>query len=72
MPMGISIAKKKLIGAIWILGGDFNDIRKNDEKIGGRRKNENSFRCFRNFIVEMIIGDIRFKENISTWANNRE
>lgn len=70
--MGISTAKKKSVGARWIMGGDFNDIRKNEEKIGGMRRQENSFRCFRDFILEMEMGDIRFKGNISTWANNRE
>lgn len=53
-------------------GRDFNDIKGHDEKKGGRRRVENSFDDFRSFISEMEMGDIKFKGDTYTWANNRE
>lgn len=35
----------------WIIGGDFNDIKDNEENRGGRRREESSFMDFKNFIV---------------------
>lgn len=52
--------------------GDFNDIRDNNKKQGGRRRAENSFLDFRNFISEMQMGEIKFKGEPFTWANNLE
>lgn len=56
----------------WIIGGDFNDIKNDEEKKRGRKKSESRFCDFRNFILEMGIVDIKFKGEICTWANNRE
>lgn len=39
---------------MWFLGkGDFNDIRDNEEKSGGRRRPESNFRNFRRFIQDI-------------------
>lgn len=54
------------------MGGDFNDIRNSTEKKGGRARSEHSFQNFRTFIDEMNMGEIKFKDDPFTWANNRE
>lgn len=48
------------------MGGDFNDIKSEDEKRGGRERQESSFQAFRTFLDKLEIGDTY------TWANNRE
>lgn len=54
------------------MGGDFNDIVSNTEKQGGRRRQENSFTKFRDFIADMDMRIIRYKGEPFTWANNKE
>lgn len=54
------------------MGGDFNDIKDNSEKQGGRERLASSFVVFRNFISKMQMGEIKFKGEPFTWANNRE
>lgn len=49
-----------------------NDIKCQEEKEGGRRRSEGSFEDFQNFIVEMEMGDIKFRGDAYTWKNNRE
>lgn len=51
------------------MGGDFNEIKNNEEKKGGRPRQESSFTGFRNFIHEMGMGDIRYRGSTFTWAN---
>ena len=41
-------------GDKWIIIGDFNDIISNDEKWGGRRRDNRSFHDFRKFINEIV------------------
>lgn len=53
-------------------GGDFNAIKNNEEKKGGRPRQESSFTGFRNFINEMGMGNIRYRGSTFTWANNRD
>lgn len=43
--------KVGVISECW--GGDFNNIGSNEEKKGGRRRLENSFKDFRTFIGDM-------------------
>lgn len=62
--------RKSQWGSRWILEGDFNDIRNNEEKKGGRHRQESSFHDFRNFISEMQMGKIKLKGKTFTWANN--
>lgn len=59
--------RKSQWGSRWSLGGDFNDIRNNEEKKGGRHRQKNSFYDFRNFIFEMQMGKIKFKGQTFTW-----
>lgn len=53
-------------------GGDFNDIRNQEEKRGGRRRLDSSFRTFNSFINRMEIEEINSVGRVYTWANNRE
>lgn len=48
-------------GKRWVIGGDFNNIKANEENKGGRKRLESSFVGFKNFIDEMEMGDIKFK-----------
>lgn len=60
------------MGSHWVLGGDLNDIKNNEENKRGNLKNENSFLNFRNFLADMEMGDIKVRGEAFTWANNRE
>lgn len=39
---------------------------------GENRRTESSFQDFRNFIDDMGMGDMKYKGDTYTWANNRE
>lgn len=54
------IDKKDHQGDKWILGGDFNDIRKPDEKKSGRIKTEASCKGFKEFIEKIGMDEIAF------------
>ena len=62
--------RSRLWGDKWIITGDFNDITSNDEKWGGRVREEWTFRDFRNFIESNNLVDIGFVGNPWTWSNN--
>ncbi|XP_071918894.1 uncharacterized protein [Coffea arabica] len=49
--------------------GDFNDVCSNEEKWGGRMREEWSFHDFKNFIQETQMIDIGFEGNPWTWCN---
>lgn len=51
---------------------DFNEIKNNEDKREGRKRQKNSFSDFRNLILDIKIGDIGFRGETFTWANNRE
>lgn len=55
-----------------MIGGYFNEIKNNEGKREGRRRQESNFSDFRNFILDMKMGDIRSRGETFTWANNRE
>lgn len=63
---------KQMWGPRWVIEGDFNDIKNNEEKLGGKRRQESSFRDFKNIISAMEMGDIKYKGETYTWAYNRE
>ncbi|XP_020262713.1 uncharacterized protein LOC109838703 [Asparagus officinalis] len=44
------IAFKQQVNGPWIIGGDFNTVVKNDEKIGGTILSDSDFEDFQNFI----------------------
>lgn len=49
--------KREQWGSKWILGGDFNDTRSQQEKNGGRVRNENSCNKFKGFHSEDEYGE---------------
>lgn len=55
-----------------MIEGDFNDIKNKDEKKRDRVRQDNSFQDFIGFISDMGMGDIKFRGEAYTWANNRE
>ncbi|XP_071912179.1 uncharacterized protein [Coffea arabica] len=57
-------------GDKWIIIGDFNDIISNDEKWGGRRRDNRSFHDFRKFINENQLLDVGYIGKPWTWSNN--
>lgn len=64
--------RKQLWGEKWVMWGDFNERNNNEEKKGGRTRQESSFTGFRTFISEMGMEDISYRGRTFTWANNRE
>lgn len=59
--MGLFAIKEKLLGYKVGDGGDFNDLRDHGEKQGERRRQEGSFLGFRNFIVGIEMGEVKFR-----------
>ncbi|KAM3302075.1 hypothetical protein P3S67_016577 [Capsicum chacoense] len=59
-------------GPMWVMAGDFNDIRDNSMKIGGRVRDESSFTDFKNFLWEIGAIDLGFTEKPWTWWCYRE
>lgn len=62
--------KREQWGSKWILGGDFNDTRSQQEKNGGRVRNENSCNEFKDFILRMNMEKVEYQGRKQTWANN--
>ncbi|KAG2685685.1 hypothetical protein I3760_10G137200 [Carya illinoinensis] len=56
----------------WGVIGDFNEILFNDEKVGGKYRNENLMRMFRNILEEGNLFDLGWKKNKFTWCNRHE
>lgn len=54
----------------WVLGGDFNEITDNHEKIGGIDRNEAEMRNFRDTIDDCGLMDPGFSGPMFTWYNN--
>ncbi|KAM3395831.1 hypothetical protein P3S68_004837 [Capsicum galapagoense] len=59
-------------GPMWVMAGDFNDIRDNSKKIGGRVQDESSFTDFKNFLWEIGAIDLGFTGKPWTWWCYRE
>lgn len=64
--------KRNSWGNKWIMGGDFNEIVSHEDKNGGNRRGDGSFRPFKTFICEMGMGEIVHRGRRWTWANNRK
>ncbi|XP_071933724.1 uncharacterized protein [Coffea arabica] len=59
-----------LWGPRWIITGDFNNITSNEEKWGGRKREQGSFKDFTNFIEHNGLIDIGFEGNPWTSSNH--
>ncbi|KAL9170488.1 hypothetical protein ABFS82_04G147800 [Erythranthe guttata] len=56
----------------WVIGGDFNEILCNSEKIGGVPKMPGMIEAFRSTLDECGLSDLGFEGEQFTWCNNRE
>lgn len=65
-------SRKNAWGTRWAVGGDFNDILRQEDKQGGIKRLENSFVPFRTFVRDMCMRELCFKGRRWTWANNRQ
>lgn len=64
--------RSRLWGEKWIIMGDFNDIVSNEEKWGGRTREDWSFKDFKQFIEDNQLIDLGFEGNPWTWRNKWE
>lgn len=55
----------------WVIGGDFNEIMGDAEKVGGRRKLRAPMEEFRKTMDELGVVDIKLDRGWFTWTNNR-
>lgn len=55
----------------WVCIEDFNDISYSYEKDGRRPKYQKKMDAFNLLISDLLMFDIRFKDNPYTWCNNR-
>ena len=53
-----------------LIAKDFNDIVSNEEKWGGKAREEWFFNQFRNFISDNQLVDVGFEGYLQTWCNN--
>lgn len=60
-----------MIGELWFLIGDFNEIIDNSEKKGGLERVEGIFCVFRIFLLENDFFDIKYYGNFFLWRGNR-
>ncbi|XVE71697.1 hypothetical protein DITRI_Ditri10aG0172400 [Diplodiscus trichospermus] len=52
--------------------GDFNDIIREEEKEGGRRKDRRKINCFRDFVEGSGLQDVKAKGMKYTWSGIRK
>lgn len=64
--------RRHVWGSSYVCIGDFNEIASNEEKDGGVRRKEWSFRNFKNFIRDNELIDLGFKGTPWTWISQRE
>ncbi|KAK6153786.1 hypothetical protein DH2020_013425 [Rehmannia glutinosa] len=55
----------------WLMGGDFNEICHQNEKLGGRPRPEAQMEDFRTAIKTCELRDIYGDDNFYTWCNKR-
>ncbi|KAK1327171.1 hypothetical protein QJS10_CPA01g01631 [Acorus calamus] len=55
----------------WIIGGDFNDIRYSNEKVGGRPAHSRRLARFNQCISDCNLQDLKATGNLYSWHNNQ-
>ncbi|XP_073130129.1 uncharacterized protein [Henckelia pumila] len=56
----------------WLVGGDFNEICYDSEKLGGNRKSPSHLQAFRDTLELCALQDISCFGEFFTWVNRRE
>ncbi|XP_027166019.1 uncharacterized protein LOC113765985 [Coffea eugenioides] len=62
--------RQQLWGDKWLLAGDFNDILSNEEKWGGRARDDRSFKDFNSFIEHNSLVDLGFTDHSMLLIDN--
>lgn len=55
----------------WLLGGDFNEVLRDEEKIGGIARKSRCMEDFRKCMDECNLNDLNVQGDIFTWYGNR-
>lgn len=55
----------------WVVGGDFNEILSNEEKVGGRPRASHLIENFRQALLDCSLADVGYIGDKFTWTNNR-
>lgn len=53
----------------WILGGDFNEIMEDVEKLGGPKRKRKAMEDFRKVVDDCDLKDIKPDGNLFTWVS---
>ncbi|KAL5855882.1 hypothetical protein ACOSQ4_005684 [Xanthoceras sorbifolium] len=61
-----------LSGLPWIIGGDFNEILRSEEKLGGLVRSHRAMDSFREVIDDCNLIDMGFKGSSFTWCNRQD
>ncbi|KAL7153226.1 hypothetical protein ABFS83_04G152200 [Erythranthe nasuta] len=56
----------------WVIGGDFNEILFNSEKVGGLVRSPSSIEAFRAVLAECTLVDLGYVGSHFTWSNHRD
>lgn len=59
-------------GSPWLVIGDFNAIRRRNERLGGSTEWQSWMDDLDNYIVQSDLDDLRFSGQLYTWCNRRE
>lgn len=59
-------SRRQYCGSDWLVAGDFNEIKNQGEKKGGKARQEGSFSVFRSFISKIEMEDFDFKGDVFT------
>ncbi|KAL5750859.1 hypothetical protein ACOSP7_025462 [Xanthoceras sorbifolium] len=55
----------------WIIGGDFNEVLRDEEKVGGRFRSHAAISSFRDAIDSCRLVDIGYQGSLFTWSNRQ-
>lgn len=56
----------------WLIGGDFNEVLRHEEKQGGNPRPEAQLRRFRDLLDSCHLQELGYTGSCITWCNNRE
>ena len=56
----------------WLCAGDFNEITRAHEKLGGRHRPSRQMEAFRDVLDECGFQDLGFSGNMFTWCNGQD